>query len=753
MFNLNLVKPDPQAATGASGLGHAPGESLAATNGGSGTASGPPPFLVGAASLYWGWQTGHPVLGLLLALILEGARWVPVRWDFSDEDFRRLWTLCSVLLLAALVYAFTSHEGPSAFSRLLDSPGVLHQRRASEVTTETAASVFRWLPVLMLPFAAAHAFSNRGSLTLSTISYLARRHQRRRARAGYPILREPEFHPGYVYFIGCLAGSCMQPASGRSLSWSLACLAALVGWALWPLRSPRYPHWVWMTVMLATAGLSVAGQWGIWSLQRYVGSSSRLGEWLATLRNPGEESDLPFTRISWQGLGPWKASTRIVARLQVLQGPPPDYLRQTSYRFWMPPYWLSGDDARRFTPISETPPDSGVWPLVANATGRAVVRIVTTLPGRKDESRAGLLPLPPRTELLRNFAAFTVERNDLGAVMATGPGLVIYEAVHIGPNAWEAPPDPVQDLAVPPEIVPTLDAVLAQAGLAPGAAWKQARPALARFFAEHFRYRLWQPMPRWMRHNARPLERFLLQSREGHCEYFATATVLLVRRLGIPARYTVGYAVHEGSEDEFVVRGRDAHAWCQVWNEATSQWETFDTTPADWIEIERAQEPAWLWVGDTWSWLRYQLELVWWGHTRLRQYLLWGLTPVLAVLIVQILFRRGRRRSLRPNAQEVQPAGPGQDSEFYELERWLAARALERRSHEPLGAWLRRLGADTQWSAWIPTLQQLLLLHYRYRFDPLGLAPSQRALLREQVRDCLQQLQLRRFQPARFNKP
>src|SRR5207247_2415301 len=40
------------------------------------------------------------------------------------------------------------------------------------------------------------------------------------------------------------------------------------------------------------------------------------------------------------------------------------------------------------------------------------------------------------------------------------------------------------------------------------------------------------------------LEDFLLTRRSGHCEYFATATVLLLREAGVPARYAVGYAAH-----------------------------------------------------------------------------------------------------------------------------------------------------------------------------------------------------------------
>ncbi len=44
----------------------------------------------------------------------------------------------------------------------------------------------------------------------------------------------------------------------------------------------------------------------------------------------------------------------------------------------------------------------------------------------------------------------------------------------------------------------------------------------------------------------------------------------MLRRLGVPARYAVGYYVHEGNgENHYVVRERDAHAWCLVWNQSS----------------------------------------------------------------------------------------------------------------------------------------------------------------------------------------
>ena len=700
----------------------------------------PPPFLLGAALLFWGWQVGLPWVAALLAVLLESARWLPVRWELSDEDFRRIWALCSVLLLGALAYAFTSNEGPSAFGELLESPTLTQQRRASQVTTETAAATFRWLPLLMFPLAAAQAYSARPCLTLSTISLLVRRRRQRLQRAGLPLPPDIRFHPGYVYFGGCLAGACMRPAGDLTFYWGMA---ALLAWALWPLRSRRYPGWVWGLALLGAAGAGFAGQLAVARLQQYVSSSTALGAWLSNLRQHARGSAPSATRISWQGLAPQKLSTRIVLRLEVLEGPRPAYLREATYRLLHGDEWQAGTSASDFVPVPETPPDSGYWPLVQNPTGRNRVRIGVRLRGRKDEARAGLLPLPPRTDHLSRLTAFSVERNSAGAVFATGPGLVVFEAGHGAETTWEAPPDPKQDLIIPEWAKPALKQVVQEMGLV-DRSWPEVRGVVSRFFGEKFTYRLWQPEPHWARRSPEPLARFLLETRAGHCEYFATATVLLLRYLGIPARYAVGYAVHEGAGKRYVVRQRDAHAWCQVWNQATQQWEDFDTTPASWVALERSRDPRWLWLKDAWSWIRYQLALIWWGYTPLRPILFWLLTPALAILLFQIFLRSGRLRNRAQAASRKNTEWPGKDSEFYQLERWLATRGLARQPQEPSAAWIQRVCSQAAWAVQAPQLREILHLHYRYRFDPDGLSPIERERLRLLAHDCLKALKSRR---------
>lgn len=73
---------------------------------------------------------------------------------------------------------------------------------------------------------------------------------------------------------------------------------------------------------------------------------------------------------------------------------------------------------------------------------------------------------------------------------------------------------------------------------------------------------------------------FLFHSKAGHCEYFASAMVLLLRTLGIPSRVVGGYAGGEWNEmgRYYLVRNSDAHTWVEVWIQGRG-WVPFDPTP------------------------------------------------------------------------------------------------------------------------------------------------------------------------------
>ncbi len=79
-----------------------------------------------------------------------------------------------------------------------------------------------------------------------------------------------------------------------------------------------------------------------------------------------------------------------------------------------------------------------------------------------------------------------------------------------------------------------------------------------------------------------PLEDFLFVYKSGHCEFFASAMVLLLRSEGIPARFVTGFLGAELNplEGYFVLRQQNAHAWVEAYTESRG-WRIYDPTPPD----------------------------------------------------------------------------------------------------------------------------------------------------------------------------
>jgi protein-glutamine gamma-glutamyltransferase len=77
------------------------------------------------------------------------------------------------------------------------------------------------------------------------------------------------------------------------------------------------------------------------------------------------------------------------------------------------------------------------------------------------------------------------------------------------------------------------------------------------------------------------IDEFWLDRKQGFCEHFSTAFVVVMRALGIPARIVTGY---QGADPELqdgyvVVRSSYAHAWAEVWL-AGRGWVRVDPTAA-----------------------------------------------------------------------------------------------------------------------------------------------------------------------------
>lgn len=717
----------------------------------------PPPFLLGAALLFWGWQSDLFGVGALMAVALEGSRVFKSRWDFSDDDFRRVWQLCTLLFLGGAVYAFTTNEGPSAFGSLLQDPTVTAQRDAGLSSARTAAALFRWLPIIFYPFILTQMFSTRETVPLTAVSVLARRRARQAAKVGKKHV-ERELFIGYPFFATCLVGASVHPTEDRTFFWGTC---ALMAWVLWSHRSRRFSFAVWLATFATATALGFFGQNNIGPLQRYLENLNP--PWLARLMRRNLDPTRSATAIG--KIGELKLSGEIVIRVEPRTGPVPSLLREATYQRYKNEIWnvrsfrrggdrSSSGDWPGFQAVPEDKPlPSRAWTLSVDSPKISVVNIACYLPGG-----FGLLPLPHGCGRLEELPAYLVRRNDLGTLLAQGPPLVIFDALS-GPHSTvdappEIPPDPLptqlqravsDDVVDPDHNVPireqaAVDTVIEEAQLR-GLPMSLALDRLNNFFAAKFTYSTWQATPTGPGKDQTPMSRFLLTTRSGHCEYFATATVFILRQLGFYARYATGYAVNEKSGTGYIVRQRDAHAWCLVWDPDKKSWFDYDTTPPDWVAEEARHASAWQWLGDAWARLRFEIAKLRYGQSNLQTYLLWIILPALIIVLYQIVFRSGRRKKLKSGAADSDfTTWPGLDSEFYQLEKRLALRGFPRQDGEPVSHWLERVIHQIQFQADRASLETLLRLHYRYRFDPLGLGESDRETLRRETRTCLEQL-------------
>lgn len=101
------------------------------------------------------------------------------------------------------------------------------------------------------------------------------------------------------------------------------------------------------------------------------------------------------------------------------------------------------------------------------------------------------------------------------------------------------------------------------------------------FLADHYEYSL---TPGDLPEGKDFVEYFLMENKQGYCMHFATAAVLMLRNMGVPARYAEGYLMIPGSfepsEDGYtsVVYDHQAHAWTEIYLDGVG-WIPVEMTP------------------------------------------------------------------------------------------------------------------------------------------------------------------------------
>lgn len=688
----------------------------------------PPPFLLAAALLLWGWQTGLIAFALLMAVVLEAARWIEWRVDFGVKDFNRVVDLVSLLGAVGGIYCILTRDATNQVMAMFQATNFTAQSKAVNSISQTTFIYFQWFPMILFPVVAAMTYSTSDQVPRSCFFLLARR---RAARTGEPQSLTPAINLAYPYLAVVLFAAAL--ANQRN-EWFYFAICAVVATALWATRPRRFSTVVWIAALILVVKAGYFGHRGLNQLQSIV--ENKVAAWVSNWARRSGDRNEATTAIGT--IGRLKLSGKIVMRVEPESGPIPPLLRDTTYNRFDRKTW---SNSPRATDQDVNLGDVDTWPMFTKPATNAVRISAFSTRGQ------AVLATPPGTAILHNLPAGEVKTNGQGTIRALrAPDFLHYSASY-GPGASvQAPPSlnsdrspldldiPVREHAVVAELVEELQLLeLPHA--------ERVR-AIRQFFAANFKYGSFLPssldkVPEGMT----PLGFFLTKNRVGHCEYYATATTLLLRQAGIPARYVYGWSVQEPEKGtgRFVVRERHAHAWCIYWDDAAGVWVDLDNTPGDWARTEEQNASFWEPLSDRWSraWFAFS-KWRWYGGTgEWQNYFLLALIALIALLAWRLLSQQRRRRRDDGMLAGENLAWPGLDSEFYRVEARLKDAGLGRREGETFADWLGRIEPLT--TIPLAPVKHLLGLHYRLRFDPAGLSEAERATLRNDVSAWLAQ--------------
>ncbi len=682
-----------------------------------------PLFLLGAALMFWGWQTKLLIFAAIMAVVLEGTRFVKFRWDLSLADFKRVSDLCSVILIGMLFYLFVSQS-------FIDIVFILLQ----------------WLPLTFFPLLACQCYSTSGTVDIRAL-FLTLRIKPSKLK------KEPiTINLAYPYFILCILSA---GAANIRTEWFYLGLFLLSAWALWSIRSRRYPAVLWISLLLLAGIGGYAGHINLHQLQLSLEQRALL---MFSTSLQEKEADPYSSNTAIGDVGTVKLTNRVMFRVKSESGSHL-LLREASYTTYQFSKWYAARS--EFTDIS--PEGDGItWklrpglgeippgpPLKKGGTEQPAslekegteqiqsgpYQCVTVSLYLKDGQ--GLLKLPTGTFQIEKLPVTIMVQNQFGALkVKEGPGLITYQALFSSQGSGDSPPTK-HDLFIPSVEMPVISRLFEELALS-STSPKETLQNVSTFFQENFSYSL------KLRHrvqNTTPLADFLLNSRAGHCEYFATATVLLLRAAGIPTRYAIGYSIDSlDKEGEWtIVRGRDAHAWTLVY--LNGAWHDFDTTPPSWRQIEDEAASPFEWISAFWSRCRFTFSEWWWREERdeLIKYLVWLLIPLFLIVGWRLYSKkRIKRVTIDKELKPESSYHPGADSEFYVIEKRLQELGFVRYPWEPLSHWIHRIERHASPLS-RQSLHPILDLHYRYRFDPEGLTSAEKAALRSYVQSWLEQ--------------
>lgn len=657
------------------------------------------PLTMAAALVFWGYQTGYPAAACVMGGVIELARVIKVRWDPSLDQVNKISDTCMVSLAGTIIY-FVSQDTQTALMNIL-----------------------LYLPIFVFPLIVAQEYSAAGDIDIRSL-YLFKKKIMAKTK-------EVRINLSLGFIIICLIASA---AVNNRLFPYYPVAFGIIAVVLFFQRTRGANPWIWGAAVIVAAITGFFLQAGLHHTQQFI-------TWHAMNRILDHSAD-PLrgtTALGW--IGRLKLSNTIAFRVI-----PPEHddggaylLKEAAYLFLSGNMWSAAKNRFESLPQSAygrfmtglEPVSDHQSPGSEQSTHSAPSGPKLTILTRMKKTK-GILRAPENLLEVNCSAISDVKTNGLGTfVVDDAPGFMIYDVRYGDPGTNILAPGKL-DLVIPDREKALFQNLAAELGLGPDKPIQNILSEIKRYFFTNFSYTL------DLKSSGKksPITDFMTRTRAGHCEYFATATVLLLRAAGIPARYVRGYMAFEKSPmgDKIVVRKKHAHAWTEVF--VNGRWIFFDTTPSSWVAEEESHFLRTA-IPDLFSLMGYGLALLRWGDPETKKRVLWLLVP-LGILVIRRLLRKDKRKKKksRTHDQNYSPPGAGRvKPDFYirKLEKELARAGFVRKPHETYEQFLIGIKDKAFSPQDLPALMTIIRIHKQLRFGPEPISGKDLVLLKTQT--------------------
>ena len=330
-----------------------------------------PFLLLGASLLFWGWNTGLLILAGIMLLFYEGARFIRIRWDLSDHDFRRISDLCTVLFVILLAYLIVRDRSANIILILL-----------------------QWLPMVLFPLLITQRYSTREKLDISALFFTLRKKKKDIIAENKKQIRLNLSYPFYAVCV--LSAGIANVRDGYYYAGLLLFALPL----LWLVRSKRFSVILFLTLIALAGVTGSAGHESLSRLQRYL--EGRDLEWFSKFRQGDAD---PFqTKTAIGDIGVLKPSSRIIFRVSTdAKEVFPVLLQEAGYNIYNHSRWITAEPG-----FASIHPDKNQtsWTLAEGPDTGSRFTVFSYM-----NRGEGLLKLPPGTFKVEKLRAVNMERH------------------------------------------------------------------------------------------------------------------------------------------------------------------------------------------------------------------------------------------------------------------------------------------------------------------------------------------------------